>query len=411
MKAIFDKRRHTRKKKKLCLLWWFAIILLFSAVFVPSAVAHTEASEGEDGINSVYKQEIENSILEQLGELDLSELQAYFDGLTGGKDENIAERLLAFMKGDGFDFADFGEALIHVFFAKVQELLPSFACIAAISLLSGLISTLKSDVNTSTTSETIHLIAYAAALVPMLSILISCFQSAMDCVSALHKQTTVLFPLMLTLISASGGTVSAAICRPAVAFFATTIVSIVQAVVFPVSILIVAFSLASHLSKQLKIEKFSHFFKSVNKWIVGVCASVFGVFFTVQGLTSASYDGVARQAAKYAIGNGVPIIGGFLSGGFDLAVAGSILIKNALGGMGIALLVFTLLEPLVLLITTDILLRLVAAITQPFGDSQISDFLTETADNLRYCLAGMLLTAFLYFLSVVFMLCCTEAIL
>ena len=131
----------------------------------------------------------------------------------------------------------------------------------------------------------------------------------------------------------------------------------------------------------------------------------------MQGITSATYDGIARRAVKYAIGNGIPIVGGFLSGGFDLAVAGSVLIKNALGSMGIAMLLFVLFEPMLLLISVNLLMRLVAAITQPFGDSRVSDFLGETAENLQYCMAGLLLTAFLYFLTLVVMICCTEAIL
>jgi stage III sporulation protein AE len=161
----------------------------------------------------------------------------------------------------------------------------------------------------------------------------------------------------------------------------------------------------------MKINKFTDFFKSINKWIIGVCVSVFAIFFTVQGITSSTYDGVVRRAAKYAIGNGVPIVGGFLSGGFDLAIAGSVLIKNALGSMGIALLFFIIFEPLLLLIAVNILMRLISAITQPFGDSQISDFLGETADNLRYCLAGLLLSAFLYFLIILLLICSSGAIL
>jgi stage III sporulation protein AE len=124
---------------------------------------------------------------------------------------------------------------------------------------------------------------------------------------------------------------SAAVCRPAVAFFATNIVSVLSAVVFPVTIAIILFSIVSCINKELKINRFTGFFKSINKWIIGICVSVFGLFFTLQGITAATYDGVVRRAAKYAIGNGIPIVGGFLSGGFDLAVAGGILIKNALG--------------------------------------------------------------------------------
>ena len=106
----------------------------------------------------------------------------------------------------------------------------------------------------------------------------------------------------------------------------------------------------------------------------------------------------------------MPSVGGFLSGGFDLAVAGSVLIKNSLGSLSIFLMISVLFEPLILLISVNLLLRWTAAITQPFGESRISDFLGETADNLNYCSAGLLFVAFMYFLSVVILVTATEAL-
>jgi stage III sporulation protein AE len=215
---------------------------------------------------------------------------------------------------------------------------------------------------------------------------------------------------MLTLIATSGGSLTVALCKPAVAFFTTTIVSVIFSVVFPLTVAIIAFSMASNLTKELKINKFTAFFKSINKWVIGLSISVFGIFITLQGLTAATHDGIVRRAAKYAIGSGVPIVGGFLSGGFDLAVAGTVLIKNSLGNLSVFLMVSVLFEPMVLLIATNVLLRFTAAITQPYGESRISDFLGETADNLHYCSAGILFTAFMYFLSVVILVTATEAL-
>ena len=205
----------------------------------------------------------------------------------------------------------------------------------------------------------------------------------MESVSAMQKQMQITFPLILTLMAASGGTLTAAVCRPAVGFFATNIVSVIHSVVFPITVTIITFSMAGNLTKELKISRFTAFFKSINKWIIGICISAFGIFFTLQGITAANYDGIVRRTAKYAIGNGIPIVGGFLSGGFDLAVAGSVLIKNSLGSMSIFLMITVLFEPLILLVSVNLLLRLTAAITQPFGDGRISDFLGETAENLH----------------------------
>ncbi len=226
----------------------------------------------------------------------------------------------------------------------------------------------------------------------------------------MQTQMQLVFPLMLTLMAASGGSLTAAVCRPAVAFFSTNIVSVVRSVVFPITVTIIVFSMAGCLTKEIRIGRFTAFFKSINKWIIGICISAFGIFFTLQGITAANYDGILRRTTKYVIGNGIPIVGGFLSGGFDLAVAGSILIKNSLGNMSILLMLTVVFEPLVTLLTVNLSLRLTSALTQSFGDGKISDFLGETAENLRYCTAGLLFTAFLYFLSIMLMVCTSEVL-
>lgn len=354
--------------------------------------------------------ELNENIQDQIEHLDLQALQEYLDSLGKFNDQSVGERLLEYIQGNEFDYSQFWSEIATVLFKKVTEILPSFACISAITLLSGLVSSLKSGSTGKTSTEMIFLITYAAALIPLVGVLTECIKESVESVSQMQKQMEIVYPIMLTLMATSGGTLSAAVCRPAVAFFCTTIVSIIKSVVFPITITIILFSLASNLTKELKIGKFTAFFKSINKWLIGICVSVFGVFFTLQGITAASYDGIVRRAAKYAIGNGVPIVGGFLSGGFDLAVAGSVLIKNSLGSMGIFLMISVLFEPLLLLISVNLLLRLTAAVTQPFGDSRISDFLGETAENLRYCTAGLLFTAFLYFLSIVLMVCSSEAL-
>lgn len=360
---------------------------------------------------NVLSSDMEESIREQLEKLDLKALQEYIDALGSFGSSSISDRLMDYIQGGDFSYESFGKRLSTILFAKLVKILPAFACITAIILLSGIISTLKSGNGTSTSSDMIYLIAYVSALIPLIGILTEVFEESVLSLNAMQKQMQLVFPIMLTLMAASGGSVSAAVCKPAVAFFSTSIVSIIRSIVFPLTITIIAFSMVGQLTKELKIGKFTLFFKSINKWIIGVCISVFGIFFTLQGITSATYDGVVRRAAKYAIGNGIPIVGGFLSGGFDLAVAGGILIKNSLGSMSIFLMLSVIFEPLTLLIAVNLLLRLISAITQPFGDSRISDFLGECAENLHYCTAGLLFTAFLYFLSIMLMIFSTEALL
>lgn len=407
MKILYSYSLFQKKKTKRNRLFFISLCIIFFAFIFNIPSYKFVSAEGKSGSAET---QLNENILQQLQNLDLADLQEYVNSLGGFSDESVAEQLLAYITSEAVDYDGFWRQITTILFAKVTEILPAFACIAAITLLSGLVSTLRGSSNAYAASEMIFLITYAAALIPLLAVLIECFEESWECIQGLQTQMQIVFPLMLTLMAASGGSLSAAVCRPAVGFFATNIVSLISGVVFPITVTIIVFSLTGNLTKELKISKFTAFFKSINKWIIGISVSAFGIFFTLQGITAANYDGIVRRAAKYAIGNGIPIVGGFLSGGFDLAVAGSVLIKNSLGNMSIFLMIAVLFEPIILLISVNLLLRLTAAITQPFGDSKISDFLGETADNLRFCIAGLLITAFLYFLSIMLMVYASEAL-
>ncbi len=388
-----------KRNKKGAILYFLSLTIFFLLFAFGGGIVAVAQAPNE---------ELYESIKNQLGALDLKALQEYVDGLKCFSDTTVAERLLSYIQGEPFDYENFFSEIVEVLLSNVKRLLPAFSSIAAITLLCGIITSLKSHFLSSSSEEMIFFVCYASVLIPILSVVIECFSTARGSVEDMQKQMQIVFPIMLTLMATSGGTVSAAIYQPTVAFLSNAIVALVSEIVFPLTLTVIAFSMAGNLIKEMRFEKFTAFFKSINKWIIGVGVSVFGLFFTLQGLTAASYDGIARRAAKYAIGTGVPIVGGFLSGGFDLAVAGSILIKNSLGSMSVFLMVAVVFEPLVLLIATNFLLRLTAAVTQPLGESRISDFLSSTADNLNYCVAGLLFTAFLYFICILLIVCSTE---
>ena len=156
-------------------------------------------------------------------------------------------------------------------------------------------------------------------------------------------------------------------------------------------------------------KKFSAFFKSINKWLIGLTLGLFTLFLTVQGIASSQYDGLSLRAIKYLVSGSVPIVGGFLSGGVDLVLAGSALIKNAIGSFAVFLLLGALLRPVLLFAVFQLFLRLSAAVTEPIG-GKVSAFLTRLASDCGFFLAGLLCIAFLYFLTIVLLVCSTGVI-
>ena len=357
------------------------------------------------------EQVLNEEVLEMLENLDLSALEDYVKDLEGLSDGSLKERLLDYISGEGINYQSFFQDLLTMLFDNVKRMLPAFACVAAVALLCGILQSLQSEYLGKSTAQAVYFIAYLGALIPILAILTECITLSQNTVDSLQKQMSAVFPLMITLMASIGANVSVAIFQPSVAFLSNGMVALIGKVVFPVTIAIIVFSMAGNLFGDLKTDRFSKLFKSVNKWCIGIGISVFGLFLTAQGLTATTYDGIARRAAKYAIGTGVPIVGGFLSGGFDLVVAGGILIKNSLGNFSVFLLISVLLEPITTLVGANLLFRLTAAIAHPFGESKISSFMEETAENLNYCTAGVLFVAFLYFIAILLLVCGSGAFL
>lgn len=386
----------------------FLILLVLAFTFAGFSFTTVSAEEEEsDDLNT--------NIEEILGELDLEELEEYLASLTQEQRDafgaSFFEKVLSVINGDfALDYDNVFSAIAGLVFENVSALLPSFCVICAIAILCGLLNQFKSAFSEKGTAKLIHFVGYSSILVVLLSTLTQVIGACSDGVLSMQTQMQAIFPVLLTLIATSGGTVSVAVYQPAVLCLSEIIVSVVTSVVFPLATLICVLNMVGHLSKEIRLKNFCALFSGIIKWVLGISLAAFTVFLTVQGITSATYDGLSFKAAKYAISNSVPIIGGFLGSGFDLVIAGSVLIKNAVGSCGILLLVLVVASPLFQLVAYNLFLKLSAAVTEPVGDTGISDFLVSLSKTVNFFTAGLLAVSFMYFMTMLLLICSSNTL-
>ncbi len=396
------KRKHTRLKPLVLLLF---VLLTVISVPLGSPTRANAASLEDDAMGELNK-----NIDELLASLDTKELQNYLDGLRDFRGMSVKDKLKRLISGDAaLDHAELGEELLGIVWEEAALFLPAFALIVAVSLLCGILNSAKNGFLHSTMSDIIGFIGYLSVGAVVLSCLTAAIAECFDTVENMRKQMELVYPLLLTLMAASGGTVSAAVYRPAVAFMSGGICKLFESIVLPVAIVVIVLGFVGNLTDGIKTEKLGDFFKSVTKWVMGLCLGLFSLFLTVQGIASAQYDGLSLRAIKYVVSGSVPMVGGFLSGGMDLVVAGSALIKNALGTFAVFLLAGTVAKPVLLFGVLQLFLRLSAAVTEPVG-GKISALLSRLAGDLGYFVAGMLCVAFLYFLTLLLLVCSSGVI-
>lgn len=390
-----------KRRIRIMIVWVVLLLIVAGNMFADTF------AEGSEDLNG--------SMEEVIDHLDTEKLQEYLDSLTQEQREafgsNFAEKLKSLITGDfSLDYGSIFSALSGIFFDQISGLLPVFCVICAVSVLCGILGRFKSSFAERGTSKMIFFVGYSAVLVLILASLSGIVQDCGSTVHSLQAQMQAIFPVLLTLIATSGGSVSVAVYQPAVLFLSEIIVDIVAGIVFPLAAMICVLNMVGNMSQEIKLKNFLNLFASVIKWVLGLSLAAFTVFLTVQGITSATYDGLSFKAAKYAVSNTVPIIGGFLGSGFDLVIAGSVLIKNSVGSCGVFLLVIVLIVPLVQLIAYNLFLKLAAAVTEPIGDAGISNFLSSLSGTVNYFTAGLLAVGFMYFITVLLLICSSNTL-
>ena len=111
-------------------------------------------------------------------------------------------------------------------------------------------------------------------------------------------------------------------------------------------------------------------------------------------------DKVGYNAAKFALSSYVPILGGYLSDGFDLISASIVLVKNAFGYTAVIVLVGVVLFPVLKIVIFTLSLRLASAVVEPIGDDRVSTLLTSVADNTSLLLSALAGVGFMFFVLI-----------
>ena len=401
------KRKSFKKLIKCIIIGIAAVLFFFSDTSV--SIASESATDTEKELEEYVDEQldgIDSSVIDELMENMSEEQLKFFEG------KDFKEKIKSMLNGDfsiGYD--SFFQAMLYLFFDDIIALLPTFSVVAAICILCGLLNGAKSEFVSEGTSNVIFFVCYCSILLLILSSVFALMEDVTKNISGLQKQMAAALPIILTLMAASGGSSSVAIYTPAVAFLSNIIVQAVVYLVLPLITLIILFSVIGNLSGKVKLNKFNDFFKSLAKWVMGICITVFTLFLTAQGITASVYDGISFRIAKYTVGNTIPIVGGFLKDGMDLILASSILIKNAVGGFGIILIIASIMSPFISILAFSMFLKVTAAVVQPVADSRISEFFTNLSAGINYMIAAVLSVGFMYLIMLVLLICSTNTIL
>ena len=392
-------------------------LVLILILFLSAALLATGASDGMAYAEEADEGQTQQTSAEELmDEIDLSGLEEYFSTLNDGQKSlfgtSLDEYLRKIINGEfEFGYSSFFTYMLGALGISIAEILPVLISIIAVAVLISFIGGMKGSFASQSVDGIVNFAGIALVSAIVLLQIFSAIRDTSALVTTLKTQMEAVFPILFTLMTALGASGSIAIYQPAVAVLAFSVTELVSAIALPMLIMTIVFSVVGNLSSSTKLGGMAKFFVSAAKWILYTSFFLFLTFLSVQGITAAVYDNISVRTAKFALSKYVPVIGGYLSEGFNVILAGTVLIKNAVGLTAVIIMFVSVVPVLLKIIVVSLSLKLAGAVTEPFEGGKICGLLNSVSSSVNLLVAVILGMVFLYFVFLILIIASGNLVL
>lgn len=368
-----------KQKKKISKI----IIIALTLVFI-----FPTYSKMESQISNNTVQIDENEISNQEEIFGISSFIQNSKQYTGNffDDIDIGEILNSAIKGE-INNTTIYKKILNKLGNEVQTGIKSLACILAIIIIHSILKSISESLENDSVSKLIYYIQYIA----IITIIMGNFSDIINLV----KETTTnligfmntLIPVLISLMVYTGSITTTSILEPIILFMINFIGNLIQDILIPVILIITSISIISKISDRVQINKISKFLKSSTVWLLGTILTIFVGVVSLEGTLSSSVDGITAKTAKAIVSSAVPVVGKILGDVVDSVLGCGVILKNAVGFVGVIIIIGICILPILKLTVLTFSYKLVASVSEVIADDKIVKLLDEIADIFKILLA------------------------
>ena len=270
---------------------------------------------------------------------------------------------------------------------EVTSSLKVLISILVIIVIHGILKSITDSLENNNVSQIIYFVQYILIVTLIMSNFTEIIKLVQETANNLVGFINVLIPLLLTLMVYTGSITTSTVLEPIILFISNFTGNIIANVLIPVVLIIVVFSIISKISERIQIEKISKFLKSSVVWFLGIVLTIFVGVVSLEGTLSSSVDGITAKTAKAAVSSVIPVVGKVLGDVVDSVLGCGVILKNAVGFIGVIVIIGICIMPIIKIGTLSIIYSLASAIVQPVADVKIVKLLDEMSGVFKLLLA------------------------
>lgn len=363
--------------KKYCIIFLIAIIAYSMS---PIVKAETQESNEEQaniiasqsdylGI-STFLSDSEKYTKDVLGDIDINKL--FTDSVKGNLDNSKIFNLIFSLLGD-----------------NIKTALKTISSVIIIVIIHSVLKSITENLGNENVSKIAYYIEYILIVTLVMTNFSNIITEMKIAVRNLTNFANTLIPLMITLMITTGNVVSSSLLQPILLLLVTFISNFMTNILIPITLVATALGIISKISDQAQVGKLSKFLNSSVVWILGIVLTIFVSVTSLEGNLTSSIDGVTVKAAKTAISSVVPVVGKILGDAVSTIMGCSNIIKNAVGVVGIIVIVSICIRPIIQLALLTITYYLGAALCEPIADEKVVTIMEQMGGTFKIFLAVM----------------------
>lgn len=173
----------------------------------------------------------------------------------------------------------------------------------------------------------------------------------------------------------------------------------IQYIVLPLLFLSAILSIVSTMTDQYKVTQLAQLLRNAAIGTLVAFLTVFLGVISVQGASAAVTDGITLRTAKFITGNFIPVLGRMFTEATDTVISASLLLKNTVGILGVAILICIAAFPAIKILSLALIYKIAAAVLQPLGGGPVISRLDVISKSVIYIFAAMAIVSLMFFLS------------
>lgn len=190
-----------------------------------------------------------------------------------------------------------------------------------------------------------------------------------DTLTKMEDFSSLLLPVVAVLTAATGSVTAAAARQGATVLFSQLLITVMDRLLVPLVYAFAAVSCAHAAVGNPGLKKVADLLKGAVTFFLTALLLVFVGYLTASGAIAGSVDAAAVKAAKLAISQAIPVVGGILADASESVLAGAGALRGTVGAAGLLVVLALCLTPFLRLALQYLVYKgaaaLCAAVAQP----------------------------------------------